>query len=342
MTEFILFLTTFLLSYIGVEWFRRWSTKKQIYDIPNERSSHKAPVPRGGGLIFVIISILFYSVYTFINNGTVEYSYVAAAFLITSISWLDDLCSISVVWRFLVHAIATSLIIYSYGYIDVLYLPFLGTFETGRAGFVFSFLWIVWLTNAYNFMDGIDGIAGLQAVTAGLGWFLAGKMLGLDESAVYGGIIAFSCLGFLMHNWQPAKIFMGDVGSAFLGFSFAVLPLIAKKENPDQFYLFPVLSVVLVWFFVFDSAFTLFRRLLKKEKIWTAHREHIYQRLVIKGFTHRFVTILYGACSITVLILILIWLNYGGLFFAPVFILIFLQSLGLLVLSHRKLFVKTN
>src|SRR5215210_1881255 len=175
MTEFFLFTTAFLLSYIGVGWFLRWSLRKRIYDIPNERSSHDAPKPRGGGLVFVVVSLTFYCFYTIIYRGGIEIGflgYVAGAILISIVSWLDDLFSISFVWRFLIHALAAFLVIYNLGYTDELFLPAGNHIEIGKTGVFFTFCWIVWLTNAYNFMDGIDGIAGMQAVTAGLGWFL--------------------------------------------------------------------------------------------------------------------------------------------------------------------------
>ena len=339
MVQVVLFSTVFLLSYFGVEWFRRWSSKKRIYDIPNERSSHVAPKPRGGGLIFVVVSMVFYSAYTIGFQGSFEVGYLAAAILISLVSWLDDLFSISFIWRFIVHAFSAFLIIYSIGYIDVLYVPFFHQLVIGKMGILLTFGWIVWLTNAYNFMDFIDGIAGTQAVTAGLGWFLTGKILGLDEISIYGGILAFSCAGFLIHNWQPAKIFMGDVGSAFLGFTYAVLPLLAKKENGEQSQFLPLIAVLLVWFFVFDAVYTFFRRLFKGEKVWNAHREHIYQKLVIKGYSHKFVTVLYGSLSLIVLISVINWLIFGSEFLCVVFILLGIQSIGLLIFGHRNISV---
>jgi UDP-N-acetylmuramyl pentapeptide phosphotransferase/UDP-N-acetylglucosamine-1-phosphate transferase len=172
-------------------------------------------------------------------------------------------------------------------------------------GSIATFFWIVWLTNAFNFMDGIDGLAGMQAVAAGIGWLVVGKISGFESVSVLGGILAFSSLGFLLQNWHPAKVFMGDVGSAFLGFSFAVLPLIAEREaaNDNSTLSFlPLISVSVVWLFLFDTISTFSRRLLKGEKVWQAHREHIYQKLVISGYTHRFVSVLYGATSVLTII----------------------------------------
>ncbi len=335
MFQILLFTTAFWVSYFGVEWFRRWSSKKRIYDIPNERSSHNAPKPRGGGLVFVCASLILYSVFTIVYRGEFEVIYLTAAFSVALISWFDDLFSISFIWRLIVHGFAAFLIIISLGYIDEIYLPFFQRIELGRFGIPLTFVWVIWLTNAYNFMDGIDGIAGAQAVTAGAGWFIVGKMLGYEDIAVYGGILAFSAAGFLIHNWQPSKIFMGDVGSAFLGFTLAVMPLLAKRQGGEKFQFLPVIAVLLVWFFVFDAVYTFFRRLIKRERVWNAHREHIYQKLVIKGFEHKFVALLYTGLSLLLLISIINWLIFGESYLWIVFVLPAVVSCGLLIFERR-------
>lgn len=288
-------------AYCGVRVFRLWSLKNNILDIPNERSSHTAPTPRGGGLVIVLGSLFAYVIYSKFSGRNFSGSYLFGASVIAAISWLDDLFTISFVWRFLVQALAAIFIIATLGYFREIYIPFGGKVNLSIFGSVVTFGWIVWLTNAFNFMDGIDGLAGLQAVTAGLGWVLIGKILGFDEVAVAGGVIAFSSLGFLLQNWHPAKVFMGDVGSAFLGFSFAVLPLIAERErgSGDSISsLLPLIAVLPVWVFLFDTVLTFFRRLLKGEKVWQAHREHIYQKLVIAGYSHQAVCILYGSIAV--------------------------------------------
>ena len=307
MKELLIYILIFVLSYAGVELFRRWSLRRNLLDVPNERSSHTIPTPRGGGLIIVLISLSAYLIYSFSVSGSFSKSYVFGAILIAAVSWLDDLVSISVVWRFLIHFIAAGIFISEAGYFSSLYIPFFQFEETGIFGVILTLVWIVWLTNAYNFMDGIDGIAGVQAVSAGIGWLLIGKILGFESTAFYGGVLAAASLGFLIHNWHPAKIFMGDVGSAFLGYSFAVLPLLAKNESGQAFDLQPILLIVgilLVWLFVFDTLWTFANRLLRKEKVWQAHRSHIYQKMVINGLSHQFVTLFYGVISaLTVLCL---------------------------------------
>ncbi len=301
MKETIIYAAIFLLTFIGVWFFRRWSRRRQLLDVPNERSSHTVPTPRGGGSVIVVVCLAAYTVSEIFSGGNFRWSYLLGAAAVALISWLDDIYTISSVWRFVVHSATALLVIVSLGSFDEIYVPFAQNIKIGFAGTMLTFLWIVWLTNAYNFMDGIDGIAGLQAVTAGLGWLLCGAAAGGSSAGFYGGIIAASSFGFLIQNWQPAKIFMGDVGSAFLGYSFAVLPLLAKSENgmdASVLPLLPALAVGLVWLFVFDTLWTFAGRLLKGEKIWQAHRSHLYQKMVIGGFSHRSVSGFYGVLAL--------------------------------------------
>jgi len=307
----ISYISTFALTFVGVERFRRWSLKKQIIDIPNDRSSHTQPTPRGGGLVIFFVCLAVFSVYCLLFDVFELYwAYFIGALIIGGISWIDDLLTISVIWRFLVHILAAFLVIYSFGFWEIVYIPFWGEIVFGKFGYLLTFLWIVWLINAYNFMDGIDGIAGGQAVSAGIGWLLVGLYLNIDDIGFYGAILAISSSGFLLHNWQPAKIFMGDIGSAFLGFTFAILPLMAlKTASKTDVSVLPLMAVILVATFVFDSLWTFVKRLSRFEKVWKAHREHIYQELVIKGFSHSKVTIIYFGISVLSLVCLFVWLQ---------------------------------
>jgi UDP-N-acetylmuramyl pentapeptide phosphotransferase/UDP-N-acetylglucosamine-1-phosphate transferase len=307
--KILVFLIVFIAAYAGVEIFRRWSHRRKIFDVPNERSSHTTPTPRGGGIIIVLVCLIFYTINTNFVSHNFSWSYLLGATLVALVSWLDDVFDISFVWRILVHCAAALLVILTLGFFEEIYLPLAGKTEFGFFGAILTFFWIVWLTNAYNFMDGIDGIAGMQAITAGIGWLIVGEHLGFNEIGFYGGVIACSSLGFLIHNWQPAKIFMGDVGSAFLGYSFAVLPLLAKNKSSDNYPLLPVIAVGLVFLFVSDTLITFFGRILKGERIWQAHRRHLYQRFVIKGFSHRFVTLFYSFISFIFIGIIIFWLK---------------------------------
>lgn len=336
MTQIIFSVAAFILTYAGVEFFRRWTLRREILDVPNERSSHSVPTPRGGGLVIALVCLVFYAIYAGFVARNFSFGYFAGAILIAVVSWFDDLKSVSSALRFLVHAVGASAAIFSLGYWQKIYLPFIGEIDAGFLGLIITFFWIVWLTNAYNFMDGIDGIAATQALTAGIGWLFVGMLFRLEITGFLGGVLAFASLGFLLHNWQPAKIFMGDVGSAFLGYTFAVLPLTASSEIKENQSLLTVVAVWLVWLFVFDTLYTFFRRLLRGEKFWQAHRSHLYQRLVIAGYSHRAVTILYGILSILILAAVLYGFRPGNVFEDVPSILAATAGIGLIILCCIK------
>lgn len=318
----------FLLAFYGVKSFRRWTLQKGIFDVPNERSSHHTPVPRGGGLIIVLVTVTVFLLYQNVTGSEIFWAFYIGAILIAGISWIDDLYSISVGWRFLVHSLAAALAVWGLGCPEQIYLPLLGAVYLGKAAWIVWFLWIVWLINAYNFMDGIDGIAGIQAVSASLGWVLIAYFLGYDQTQMLSVLIFAASLGFLIHNWQPANIFMGDVGSAFLGYTFAVLPLTAYRQNPANEGFLLLIGLFLVWLFVFDSVLTVVRRFVRGEKIWQPHRQHLYQKLVIKGFSHKFVSVLYGILSTFIIGLTIVFLFYFQKHLVWLFAMVLATSLG--------------
>ncbi|MGI8408701.1 MAG: glycosyltransferase family 4 protein [Pyrinomonadaceae bacterium] len=337
MTEFIIFTAAFAASYFGVEAIRRWSLRSGILDIPNDRSSHEMPTPRGGGLAIVLVSLLFYTGISVFFTGNFSWSYFTGAVLVSLISWLDDLYSISFFWRFIVHSAAAVILINGLGYWQEVFIPGLNTIlSLKKIGVVIAFFWIVWLINAYNFMDGIDGLAGLQAVLAGTGWLFYSLFFGTQSVYLFSGVLIFASLGFLIHNWRPAKIFMGDVGSAFLGFTFAAIPLITADEKPEGSAFLPVAAVLFVWFFVFDTAFTFVHRLARGRKVWTAHREHLYQRLVISGISHSTVSVLYGTLTLIVITAALSGFIFRGNVELFTLILTPLLSLLLIFLGFRR------
>jgi UDP-N-acetylmuramyl pentapeptide phosphotransferase/UDP-N-acetylglucosamine-1-phosphate transferase len=298
--------STLILSYYFVFALRRWTERGQIFDIPNERSSHTRPVPRGGGIAIVLLTLIGLSIYAWLNPDWAIFSiisYVSGALLISAVSWLDDLRSLNVGIRFSAHSLGAILAVIGFGYWHTIDFPFLGQIHLGWIGLPVTFLWIVGLTNAYNFMDGIDGIAGGQAVVAGLGWGVLGCLSNQPTIGILGLLLAGSSLGFLGHNWPPARIFMGDVGSAFLGYTLAVLPVIATQN--DSHLALP--GALLVWPFLFDTVFTFFCRLRNRENIFEAHRSHLYQRLVVIGYSHRFVSILFVGLALIGVFLSLLW-----------------------------------
>jgi len=292
-------LFSFAATAVGVPFFRAFVLKKGVIDTPNERSSHTIPTPRGGGLVMAAAILLGYIAGGVLAGYSISAGYLIGAALVIGISILDDIYSLPSPLRFGIHFIAATTVIY-------LEKPFAGieiplsenVFSFGWAAIPLTVLWIVWLTNAYNFMDGIDGIAGIQAVAAGLGWAIFLYPKDLSGPAQLAAVTAAAAMGFLIHNWQPAKIFMGDAGSAFLGFTFAVMPLIFGSLDPKIDAFLPLIAIGMVWPFFFDSVYTLVRRVLRLEPVWRAHRSHLYQKMVISGMSHRSVTTLYGAFAI--------------------------------------------
>ena len=297
MTSTLAFAACLIASYFGDAAGRAFAQKREFLDIPNERSSHVEPTPRGGGIAIVVVSLVFYSLIALLTEQPFSWGYFAGAVLVAVVSLLDDIYTLSAPWRLMAHSAAAILFLTDRGSVHFFYLPGLDlSLDLNVAGAVVTFIWIVGLINAYNFMDGIDGIAGVQAVAAAAGWMAVGWATNSSAAFYLGGALLFSSIGFLIHNWQPAKIFMGDVGSAFLGFSFAAMPLLANTGNPTD-DLLPAAATFFVWLFVFDTNVTLIWRAFRREKVWRAHREHIYQRLVQSGMSHAAVSSLYGLAA---------------------------------------------
>jgi UDP-N-acetylmuramyl pentapeptide phosphotransferase/UDP-N-acetylglucosamine-1-phosphate transferase len=281
-------ITSWLIVW-GVRWY---SLRGRLIDVPNERSSHTRPTPRGGGLGIVVVVLGGATLLAF--QQPTLWSYIVAGGLIAAVSWRDDVTSLSNRVRFGTHLLGAVIVVVAGGWMEQIRLPLIGIVSLGWTGFPLTLFWLVGMTNIYNFMDGIDGIAGTQAVVAGAGWCFLGVLVNNEVVAWLGLVVAGGSVGFLIHNWAPAKIFMGDVGSAFLGFTFGWLGVIATRTDAGL----AIPMVLVVWVFLFDTGLTLIRRLQRRENIFTAHRTHLYQRLVIAGQPHAKVTLLYGGLAL--------------------------------------------
>jgi UDP-N-acetylmuramyl pentapeptide phosphotransferase/UDP-N-acetylglucosamine-1-phosphate transferase len=229
------------------------------------------------------------------------------ASLVAAVSLLDDLRPMPQLVRLAVHILAAVGLAATVGMFDVIALPGVATLQLGPFAAVVTVVWLAGFTNAFNFMDGSDGMAAGFAVVAGVAWAVIGLVTGNDAAGLAGLALAAASFGFLVHNWSPARIFMGDVGSAFLGFSLAALPLVGSPA--------PALAgvgVLILWPFLFDTGFTLARRALKREPLLIAHRSHLYQRLILGGWTHQGVALLYmSTCAVTAAAA-LFWLLTGS------------------------------
>jgi UDP-N-acetylmuramyl pentapeptide phosphotransferase/UDP-N-acetylglucosamine-1-phosphate transferase len=256
-------------------------TGNGLLDIPNQRSSHATPVPRGGG-IGIICAIACGSLVLFASGVWIfSGGLLVGAAIIAAVGFLDDMTGrVPVLVRLGCQAIAAAIVVGAAGPLSVLPLPEPLDLGLGVFSAPVTLIWIIGVTNIYNFLDGIDGFAGLQGVIAGTGLFV---LAGPTPAGALGLAIAGACGGFLVHNWHPARIFMGDAGSCTLGFLIAAAPLQLVDDRRGK----AVFAIGLcLWFFLSDGVFTIIRRLLNREKIWAAHRSHLYQRLVISGLRH--------------------------------------------------------
>lgn len=274
------------LSFSLTFYFRHFALEKSIIDIPNERSSHDQPTPRGGGIVFVGLFYLVLCALWCMKQMTTP---VSLAFLggipIALIGYLDDIKGVKIYWRFLVHLASATW--------SVAMLGILHSFSA-----IIPIVIIVSLINFYNFMDGIDGIAATQGIfLSGVAGFILLMKNHLGMSLLSFGLLA-SLIGFLYWNWQPAKIFMGDIGSGFLGFFFGTLMFSTAVQ-----YKIPVMFwLILMAIFLCDAGCTLLYRMVKKKKWYLAHREHVYQRLVQSGWEHSRVTSLVAVINVFVLL----------------------------------------
>lgn len=300
------------LTVVLVDVVSSWVIRRGIVDVPNVRSSHSQPTPRGGGIAMIVAIALGLGGYVLIDpapaSGIVIF-YAVGGVLVGGVSWADDVRHLSPSIRLVAHTVAALVVVFGIGSFTEFYIPGLGVVALGVVGKVLTVIWIVGLINAYNFMDGIDGLAAGVGVVGGLGWFVLAHTFAPGISEILGLLMAMACLGFMRRNWAPASVFMGDVGSAFLGYTFAVLPLTMSATYPDLNARVPVLAGLLVWPFLFDVGLTVLRRLIRGERILMAHRSHLYQRLVIAGWGHRATSGLYLVLGSVGVLLGWLWLS---------------------------------
>lgn len=277
---------------------RRYALARSIIDIPNARSSHTLPTPRGGGVAIVVAFLLAQPMLAW--AGLLDSAALVALFggglLVAIIGFMDDHGHIAARWRLLGHFCAAIWVLAWLGGLPPLQV-FGTTLSLGWVGHVLAAFYLVWMLNLYNFMDGIDGLASVEAITACLGACL---LYGLSAAAplIWVPLVLAGCVaGFLFWNFPPARIFMGDAGSGFLGIVLGGLTLVAAWQSSQLFWAW----LILLGVFVVDATFTLGRRLLRGEKVYEAHRSHGYQFASRRYKSHKRVTL-------AVLAINLLWL----------------------------------
>ena len=263
-----------------------------VLDVPVARSSHTTPTPRGGG-IAVIGTILVFGIFM----GALPWELAVLLALLASLGWIDDVYTIPPLPRFSAQIVAVYAALYLFPRISD--VPGVGLpMILGTAIIGIGWLWFI---NLYNFMDGIDGITGAETLSICLGVIIVVTISGMAGDLVLpAGLIAMASLGFLVLNWHPAKIFLGDVGSIPLGFVIGWMLLTLAHQGALAS------AIILPMYYLADATITLLRRLCRREKIWQAHKEHFYQRAHQGGLRHDQITLRISATNIGLIILAVI------------------------------------
>jgi len=286
----LLYVGTFALSMFLTRQLVVHARKLASIDIPNERSSHSTPTPRGGGIAFVLASILAFITIAILTSqfGVELLGLSVAGGLVATVGHLDDRKRISgATVRLFAHSIAATILVVAIGLPDSISF-FNQSIEAGLVTHLIIGIALVWLLNLFNFMDGTDGIAASEAAFVALtGALLTIVMTSTSDHSAAGFALAASVLGFLVYNWSPAKIFMGDVGSGFLGITIGGLALLSTQQNAELLWVW----IILLGVFVTDATITLLRRLARKQKPHVAHRSHAYQHLALRFQSHSKVAI---------------------------------------------------
>ena len=269
-------LISFLSSYLITYLIHQYALNKNLLDIPNERSSHEIPTPRGGGLSVVIVFLVtllgFQQFNLILLTSHMLIGITLSSLLVALIGFWDDHQSIPAHWRFSVHIIASIIML-----VCLPQLPALNLFGVTLAlsifGYLFYTLLLAWLLNLYNFMDGIDGLASSEAISVSLSAALLLLIQGDTQWSLILTLLSICVAGFLIWNWPHAKIFMGDACSGFLGFILGGLALMTTLDGMINLWSWFILLAI----FITDATVTLSSRILRGEKWTQAHRTHAYQ-----------------------------------------------------------------
>lgn len=273
-------------------WLARWLRRRGIVDVPNERSSHSSPTPRGGGLAVLAAAAFTLAGMHAWQGVPVPHAWIIGAVALLALAGLaDDVRGLPPWLRLLVQTAGVALVLAGGFGLERLPLPAPLDLAAGVLGPLLTWLWLTGVTNLFNFLDGIDGYAGWQAILGCAGALALGlEPAMMAAAAAVGGAMA----GFLVWNWHPARIFLGDVGSTAIGFFLAAAPLTAPPARRAEAVF---TMAMLLWFFLSDGAYTLLKRLVRGERIWSAHRSHLYQELARALGRHDAVVVRVGAAG---------------------------------------------
>jgi Fuc2NAc and GlcNAc transferase len=317
---------------------RRYALALSIIDIPNARSSHSDPTPRGGGVAIVVAFLLSLPLLGWANLVPWEalVAFGGAGGLVAIVGFMDDHGHIAARWRLLGHFSAGAWALFWFGGLPS--VSVMGwTVDLGWVGHLLGVIYLVWMLNLYNFMDGIDGIASIEALCACLGACLLYWIGGFTELLWTPLILAMAVAGFLYWNFPPARIFMGDAGSGFLGIALGMISLQAAWVSSQLLWGW----LILLGVFIVDATFTLLRRLVRGDKVYEAHRSHAYQYASRMAGKHLPVTLAVGGINLIWLLPIGICVTKFGLDGALGLMIAYLPLIVLAIIFHAGELEKT-
>ena len=293
------FLIAFVLALVIVPVVRSFCLKKGLVDIPNDRKVHKKPIPRLGGVAIWLCTILTFIILVFVNwdypYGNGLSGILVGGSIMFLLGLVDDLYDLSPKFKLVVQ-IGAALIAFLLGVrIEILFNPFGGALHLGIFSLPITLIWLVGISNAMNFIDGVDGLAGGVSAICAVTLAVVAIYTNQPISALLASILAGSMMGFLVFNFHPARIFMGDSGALFSGFALAGLSVAGVLKSLTATMVLPILILVVP---ILDISFSVFRRLLKGSNPMKADAEHIHHKLLQAGFSHnRTAAILYLVCA---------------------------------------------
>ena len=294
----IIFTLAGLANLIAMPQIIKQLQRRNVLDVPNERSSHAAPTPRGGGIGIIGISAVGIIAGLFLNVIPGDGFIFAALGGVVTLAFLgfdDDQKNLSPLFKLLIQGgIAAAAVWFSGIPLTTFDFPFVPAHVLGFSGSVFAWLWLVGFTNIFNFMDGANGLAGSQILFAGVAFSVLGVGTNDTQLMFTGALVAGAALGFLKYNFPIAKVFMGDVGSLPAGFLLALMVLRAA-EGPAADQVTIATPLLFIWPFLYDGTYTLVNRIVHKRNPFRPHRSHLYQRVMIAGATHEQITTRYAA-----------------------------------------------
>lgn len=286
----LIFVCTAVLVDVMILLAARW----RLVDLPNRRSAHSLPTARGGGLA-IVGTFAFGAIAVSMRWPAAAVPVLLGALLpglvIAAVGFVDDIQPLRASLRLFIHLAIAAIITGALGPVEAIAIPGLPRLELGVCAWPLTVLWIAGMTNAFNFMDGSDGMAGTGAVVAGLGIGLLGLQLLAHVPMLLGVFLAAAAAGFLVFNWSPARIFMGDVGSGFLGTFFGALPLLFPASTRPLVFL-PILFCL--WPYIYDPFLSVLRRIANRKNPFEPHREFLFHRLIRSGAAHSQAALLYG------------------------------------------------